>query len=41
MARGIQISLGEGVDYISNGLGIYDIVGTEYHNEGDYAKSEE
>jgi hypothetical protein len=41
MARGIQISPGEGVDYISNGLGMYDIVGSEYDNEGDDAESEE
>lgn len=41
VARGIQISPGEGVNYISNGVGIYDIVGSEYDNEGDYAESDE
>ena len=41
MARGIRISPGEGVDYISNGVGIYNIVGSEYDNEGYDAESDE
>ena len=41
VVRGIQISLGEGVNYVSNGVGIYEIVGSEYDNEGDYAESDE
>jgi hypothetical protein len=40
VSRGIQISPGEGVDYISNGVGIHDIVGTEHDNEGDDAESD-